>query len=117
MQPLVAPRRKKYVPPERDLLYKDHKDVSERTVYILRAWSPDRKRFVPLAAPRQVDTIRSRVGNTHRRAGALTSPPLSSTPIQEINVMQVIHPVCCGIDGHPTQLTACLRRVGDDGTI
>lgn len=31
--------------------------------------------------------------------------------------MQVIHPVCCGIDGHPTQLTACLRRVGDDGTI
>src|SRR6266568_42050 len=80
MQPLVAPRRMKYVPPERDLLYKDHKDVSERTVYILRAWSPDRKRFVPLAAPRQVDTIRSRVGNTHRRAGALTSPPLSSTP-------------------------------------
>ena len=31
--------------------------------------------------------------------------------------MQVIHPVCCGMDGHPTQLTACLRRVGDDGTI
>lgn len=31
--------------------------------------------------------------------------------------MQVIHPVCCGIDGHAAQLTACLRRVGDDGTI
>jgi hypothetical protein len=31
--------------------------------------------------------------------------------------MQVIHPVCWGIEGHPTQLTACLRRVGDDGTI
>jgi transposase len=36
---------------------------------------------------------------------------------QEVNVMQVIHPVCCGIDGHAVQLTACLRRVGDDGTI
>lgn len=31
--------------------------------------------------------------------------------------MQVVHPVCCGIDGHPTQLIACLRRVGEDGTI
>jgi transposase len=31
--------------------------------------------------------------------------------------MQVVHPVCCGIDGHAAQLTACLRRVGDDGTI
>ena len=57
MQRLVAPRRMKSVPPARDLLYKDHQDVSERTVYIVRAWSPERKRFVPLAAPRQVDTI------------------------------------------------------------
>lgn len=37
--------------------------------------------------------------------------------IQESNVRQVVHPVCCGIDGHPTQLTACLRRAGEDGTI
>ncbi len=29
--------------------------------------------------------------------------------------MQVVHPVCCGIDGHPAQLTAGLRRVRDDG--
>jgi transposase len=29
----------------------------------------------------------------------------------------VIHPVCCGIDGHSAQLTACLRRVSDDGQI
>ena len=29
--------------------------------------------------------------------------------------MQVVHPICCGIDGHPAQLTACLRRVSDDG--
>jgi transposase len=29
----------------------------------------------------------------------------------------VIHPVCCGIDGHAAQLTACLRRVSDDGQI
>ena len=31
--------------------------------------------------------------------------------------MQVVHPVCCGIDGHAAQLTACLRRAGEDGTI
>jgi transposase len=31
--------------------------------------------------------------------------------------MQVIHPVCCGIDVHAAQLTACLRRVSDDGQI
>ena len=32
MQPLVAPRRMKCVPPARDFLYKDHQDVSQRTV-------------------------------------------------------------------------------------
>jgi hypothetical protein len=31
--------------------------------------------------------------------------------------MQVIHPVCCGIDVHAAQLTACLRRVSDDDQI
>ena len=31
--------------------------------------------------------------------------------------MHVVHPVCCGIDGHPAQLSACLRRVSDEGTI
>jgi len=31
--------------------------------------------------------------------------------------MQVVYPVCCGIDVHQAQLTACLRRVGTDGQI
>ena len=31
--------------------------------------------------------------------------------------MHVMHPVCCGLAGPPTQLTACRRRVGEDGTI
>lgn len=31
--------------------------------------------------------------------------------------MQVIHPVCCGIDCHQAQLTTCLRRVSEDGQI
>src|SRR6266568_7297720 len=97
MQPLVAPRRMKYVPPERDLLYKDHKDVSERTVDILRAWSPDRKRFVPLAAPRQVDTIRARVGHTHRRAGALTSPPLSWCSLRRSTSCKLFTPFVVGL--------------------
>ena len=31
--------------------------------------------------------------------------------------MQVIHAVCCGIDVHSAQLTACLRRVSEEGQI
>ena len=31
--------------------------------------------------------------------------------------MQVLPPVCCGIDVHAAQLTACLRRGSDDGQI
>jgi transposase len=31
--------------------------------------------------------------------------------------MQVIHPICCGIDVHAAQLTACLRQVNEDGHI
>lgn len=31
--------------------------------------------------------------------------------------MHVIHPVCWGIDVHAAQLTACLRRVSEDGQI
>ena len=31
--------------------------------------------------------------------------------------MQVIPPVCCGIDVHAAQLTACPRRVSEDGQI
>ena len=31
--------------------------------------------------------------------------------------MQVVYPVCCGIDVHQAQLTACLRRVDEDGHV
>ena len=31
--------------------------------------------------------------------------------------MHVLHSVCCGIDVRAAQLTACLRRVSDDGQI
>ena len=31
--------------------------------------------------------------------------------------MQVVHPVCCGLDVHQATLTACLRRVSDDSRI
>ena len=31
--------------------------------------------------------------------------------------MQVVHPVCCGIDCHQAVLSACLRRVSEDGQI
>ena len=97
MQPSVAPRRLKGVPPERDVLYKDPKDVSQRTVYILRALSLDRKRFVPLAAPRPVDRRRSRVGKTPRRAGALTSPLCFAVPSRRATSCQVCLPCVGGL--------------------
>lgn len=31
--------------------------------------------------------------------------------------MQVVHPICCGLDVHQAQLTACLRRVDADGQV
>jgi transposase len=31
--------------------------------------------------------------------------------------MQVVHPICCGLDVHQAQLTACLRRVDTDGQV
>jgi len=31
--------------------------------------------------------------------------------------MDVVHPVCCGIDVHQARLTACLRRVCEDGQV
>ena len=31
--------------------------------------------------------------------------------------MQVIHPICCGIDVHAAQLTACLRRFSEDSQL
>ena len=31
--------------------------------------------------------------------------------------MQVVHPVCCGLDVHQASLTACLRRMSDAGQI
>ena len=31
--------------------------------------------------------------------------------------MQVMHPICCGIDVYQAQLTACLRRVDTDGQV
>lgn len=31
--------------------------------------------------------------------------------------MHTLHPVCCGLDIHNASITACLRRVQDDGTV
>ena len=31
--------------------------------------------------------------------------------------MQVVHPICCGIDVHQARLTACLRQVDADGQV
>ena len=31
--------------------------------------------------------------------------------------MQVVHPVCCGLDVHQAQLMACLRCVSPEGQI
>jgi transposase len=31
--------------------------------------------------------------------------------------MQVVYPVCCGLDVHQATVTACVRRVSDDSQI
>ena len=31
--------------------------------------------------------------------------------------MQVVHPVCGGIDGHQAPLTPCLRQVHEEGQV
>jgi transposase len=31
--------------------------------------------------------------------------------------MQVVYPICCGIDVHQAQLTACLRQVDEGGHV
>jgi hypothetical protein len=35
----------------------------------------------------------------------------------EGDTMQVVHPVCCGLDVHQATLTACLRCLSEDGRI
>ena len=59
----------------------------------MRVLNSDKKRFVPLAASREGDTLNSRVGNTHLRAGVLTSLSIIMVLTQEVNVMQVKVPV------------------------
>ena len=43
-------------------------------------------------------------------------PAIIMIPIEAGHVMHVVHPVCCGIAGHPAPRSACLRRVREDGT-
>ena len=59
--------------------------------------------------------MRSRVGKAPLEPGALAS--CKRITLHEGRTMQVIHPVCCGIDAHSAQLTACLRRASEDGEI
>ena len=117
MTALPSPRRMQSVPRGRQLLYKEgQRDVSQRTVCETRAWNSDRDRFVPLAAPRPVDTTKSRLGMTPQEPGARASPG-EPPGVQEGRPMPVLPPVCCGLDAHAAHLTACLRRVSDPGQI
>jgi len=57
------------------------------------------------------------MGITKSMPGA--SPFISITPITpaEGGIMELVNRVCCGLDVHKPWLTACLRRVDDDGTV
>jgi hypothetical protein len=37
--------------------------------------------------------------------------------VWEGRTREIVPPVCCGIDVYAAQLTACLRRVSEDGQI
>src|SRR5712692_2438025 len=116
MQTLSSPHRMKSIPLGRLVLYKEVRGTSARGHFNLRARNPYRKRSVPLAAPHQVDTPdhaweKRTWSREHGR------PCRCSPQEQERRPLQVISPVCCGIDMHAAQLTACLRRGSEDGPI
>jgi hypothetical protein len=96
------------------ILYKEVRGTSARGHFTLRTLTPSRQRSVPLAAPRHVDT------QDHAWAKRTWSRepwrPCHCLPhVQERHPLPVLHPVCGGIDVHAAPLTACLRRVSDDG--
>ena len=116
MKTLSSPRRMKSIPRGRLILYKEVRGTSARGHVKFRALNPYRKRSVPLAAPRQIGT-QDHAWEKRTWSREHSRPCHWSPQVQERRPMQVIHPVCCGIDVHSTQLTACLRRVSDDGQI
>jgi hypothetical protein len=99
------------------LVYNTVRDIGLRTYTCCRAPTPFPKRSVLLAAPRPVELLGSRVGKAHPEPEHRR--PLLFSPLngQETTAMQVVHPVCCGIDVHQAQLTACLRQVDGAGHV
>src|SRR5437764_5168341 len=94
------------------------RDAGKRTLSLCREPTPDQKRSVLLAAPQQVEPGASRVGCAQLSPEAPVSPRLPClVGAEEECAMQVVHPICCGIDVHQAQLTACLRRVDMDGQV
>ena len=91
-----------------------HEGRQLEDVFILRARNPERQRSGSLAASRQVDLSDhawdKRIGSREPWRPCGLSPC-----IEKGRLMQGIHAVCCGIDVHAAQRTACLRQVREDG--
>ena len=75
MKTLSAPRRMKSMPRGRPSLSKEVRGTSARGQFTLRVLHPSRKRSVPLAAPRPVDTQEHAWAKRPWSRGALASRP------------------------------------------
>jgi hypothetical protein len=72
-------------------------------------------RSVLLPAPRRVECCVDHARELHTQSRTPVVPnPHAAVEALEGHGVQVVHPICCGIDLHQAQLAACLRRATDD---
>src|SRR3977135_1704274 len=90
---------------------KTGRNGGSRTFVASRDHTPVHNRSVLLTASRPVEPSRSRVGTTHRQPEPRRPSIVTASRREEGALMQVVHPICCGIDVHQ----ACLRHVDAAG--
>ena len=91
MKTLSSPRRMQSIPLGRPLRYKEVRGTSARGHFTLRALHPSRKRSVPLAAPRPVDT-QDHAWEKRTWSREHWRPCRCSPPVQERRPMHVLYP-------------------------
>ena len=99
------------VPPERDFLYTDYQDVSQRTVYILRALSPEGQRFVRSRLfANTILEITHRPDDTRQQKDARCAWQLRMTPWETCSAV-----VVCTRSGAMPQPSAQTHASGPSG--
>ena len=99
----------KWAAPGRRLLYIERRDIGKRTCLNCREHTPELHRSVPLPAPRRVALSGARVGRAYIAPAPRCLVHLPERR-EEAAAMPVVYPVCCGLEVHQAQRTACLRQ-------